>query len=157
VASEENDDIVHFDNGGKYVVTMDPLDGSSNIDVNVSIGTIFSIYRRMSTGDKATMDDFMQPGQRTGGRRLHHLRQQHHARVHHGPRCQRLHARPQHRHVLPEPPDMQTPAEGKIYSVNEGNYFEFSDGVRNYIDDCKRQKMSAVTSAAWWPTSTATC
>ena len=56
VASEENDDIVHFDNGGKYVVTMDPLDGSSNIDVNVSIGTIFSIYRRLSTGDKATMD-----------------------------------------------------------------------------------------------------
>jgi fructose-1,6-bisphosphatase len=52
VASEENDDIVHFDNGGKYVVTMDPLDGSSNIDVNVSIGTIFSIYRRVSTGPR---------------------------------------------------------------------------------------------------------
>ena len=62
VASEENDDIVHFDNGGKYVVSMDPLDGSSNIDVNVSIGTIFSIYRRVSKGDKATMEDFMQPG-----------------------------------------------------------------------------------------------
>ena len=66
VASEENDDIVHFDNGGKYVVTMDPLDGSSNIDVNVSIGTIFSIYRRVSTGDKATMEDFMQPGNAAG-------------------------------------------------------------------------------------------
>jgi fructose-1,6-bisphosphatase I len=64
VASEENDDIVHFDNGGKYVVTMDPLDGSSNIDVNVSIGTIFSIYKRISTGPKATMEDFLQPGTR---------------------------------------------------------------------------------------------
>ncbi len=62
VASEEDDDIVHFDNGGKYVVTMDPLDGSSNIDVNVSIGTIFSIYKRISTGPKATLEDFLQPG-----------------------------------------------------------------------------------------------
>ena len=66
VASEENEEIVHFDNGGKYVVTMDPLDGSSNIDVNVSIGTIFSIYRRISEGQTATMEDFMQPGNKQG-------------------------------------------------------------------------------------------
>eukprot|EP00095_Tigriopus_kingsejongensis_P010807 snap_masked-scaffold418_size177226-processed-gene-0.29 protein:Tk10807 transcript:snap_masked-scaffold418_size177226-processed-gene-0.29-mRNA-1 annotation:"fructose -bisphosphatase" len=67
VASEEEDDAVIFDNAqghnAKYVILMDPLDGSSNIDVNVSVGTIFSIYRRVSpTGGAATMEDFLQPG-----------------------------------------------------------------------------------------------
>ena len=67
IASEENQNIVTFEEElprhGKYVVTMDPLDGSSNIDVNVSIGTIFSIFRRVSPeGHIATMDDFVQEG-----------------------------------------------------------------------------------------------
>ena len=67
IASEENQHIVTFDEElpkqGKYVVTMDPLDGSSNIDVNVSIGTIFSIFRRVSpVGHKATPEDFVQDG-----------------------------------------------------------------------------------------------
>ena len=66
IASEENDDIVHIDNevskNAKYVVAIDPLDGSSNIDVNVSIGTVFSIYRRISLSGPATMNDFLQKG-----------------------------------------------------------------------------------------------
>src|SRR6478672_39332 len=67
VGSEENDDIVVFDdpisNNSKYVMLMDPLDGSGNIDVNVSIGTIFSVYRRLSEkGTLATQEDFLQKG-----------------------------------------------------------------------------------------------
>lgn len=69
IASEEEDDIVIFEgdraNNGKYVVLMDPLDGSSNIDVNVSVGTIFSIYRRITPiGQPVTEEDFLQPGNR---------------------------------------------------------------------------------------------
>ena len=71
IASEENDDFVAFESEiskfGKYVVLFDPLDGSSNIDVNVSIGTIFSIYRRVTeAGTLATMKDMLQPGNKIG-------------------------------------------------------------------------------------------
>ncbi|MEY3162266.1 MAG: fructose,6-bisphosphatase [Planctomycetota bacterium] len=64
IASEEMDDIHAFDvdGGGKYVVAVDPLDGSGNVDVDGQIGTIFGIYRRKTTGPRATIEDFMQPG-----------------------------------------------------------------------------------------------
>ena len=143
VASEENDDIVHFDNGGKYVVTMDPLDGSSNIDVNVSIGTIFSIYRRVSEGAKATMEDFMQPGsaQVAAGYIIYGSSTMLVYTTGHGVNGFTLD--PSIGTFCLSHPNMTTPANGKIYSINEGNWFEFSDGVRTYIDTCKRQKMSA--------------
>ncbi len=69
IASEENSEIIKFDTelakNGKYIVAIDPLDGSSNIDVNVSIGTIFSIFRRLSpVGHTATEEDFLQEGAR---------------------------------------------------------------------------------------------
>ncbi len=143
VASEENDEIVHFDNGGKYVVTMDPLDGSSNIDVNVSIGTIFSIYRRVSTGDKATMDDFMQPGtaQVAAGYIIYGSSTMLVYTTGHGVNGFTLD--PSIGTFCLSHPHMTTPEDGKIFSVNEGNFYDFSDGVRNYIDGCKKQKMSA--------------
>ncbi len=143
VASEENDDIVHFDNGGKYVVTMDPLDGSSNIDVNVSIGTIFSIYRRVSTGDKATMEDFMQPGtaQVAAGYIIYGSSTMLVYTTGHGVNGFTLD--PSIGTFCLSHPDMKTPADGKIYSVNEGNLYDFSPGVQQYIDGCKKQQMSA--------------
>jgi fructose-1,6-bisphosphatase I len=143
VASEENDDIVHFDNGANYVVTMDPLDGSSNIDVNVSIGTIFSIYRRRSSGPKATLADVLQPG---------------HAQVAagyiiYGSSTMLVYSTGHGVHGFTLDPSigafclshehMRTPVEGKIFSVNEGNACEFSPGVRAYLDECKQKKMSA--------------
>jgi len=73
IASEENEDLIPVDNAqsknAKYVVAMDPLDGSSNIDVNVSVGTIFSIYRRISLSGPGTLEDFMQRGLHNGKRR----------------------------------------------------------------------------------------
>ena len=143
VASEENDDIVHFDNGGKYVVAMDPLDGSSNIDVNVSIGTIFSIYRRVSTGPKANMADFMQPGtaQVAAGYIVYGSSTMLVYTTGHGVNGFTLD--PGIGTFCLSNPDMTTPADGSIYSVNEGNYFDFTPGLRTYIDACKKRKMSA--------------
>ncbi|HQZ42181.1 MAG TPA: class 1 fructose-bisphosphatase [Flavobacteriales bacterium] len=143
VASEENDEVVHFDNGGKYVVTMDPLDGSSNIDVNVSIGTIFSIYRRVSTGQKATLEDFLQPGtaQVAAGYIIYGSSTMLVYTTGHGVNGFTLD--PSIGTFCLSHPNMTTPVEGTIYSVNEGNYFDFSDGVRNYIDDCKKKNFSA--------------
>ncbi|MCB9183281.1 MAG: class 1 fructose-bisphosphatase [Flavobacteriales bacterium] len=143
VASEENDDIVHFDNGGKYVVTMDPLDGSSNIDVNVSIGTIFSVYKRLSTGPKATLEDFLQPGtaQVAAGYIVYGSSTMLVYSTGHGVNGFTLD--PSIGTFCLSHPDMKTPADGKIYSINEGNWFEFSEGVRTYIDACKQKKMSA--------------
>lgn len=143
VASEENDDIVHFDNGGKYVVTMDPLDGSSNIDVNVSIGTIFSIYKRISTGPKATLEDFLQPGsaQVAAGYIVYGSSTMLVYSTGHGVNGFTLD--PSIGTFCLSHPDMKTPADGKIYSINEGNWYEFSEGVRNYIEACKQKKLSA--------------
>lgn len=143
VASEENDDIVHFDNGGKYVVTMDPLDGSSNIDVNVSIGTIFSIYQRISTGPKATLEDFLQPGiaQVAAGYIVYGSSTMLVYTTGHGVNGFTLD--PSIGTFCLSHPDMKTPEDGKIYSVNEGNHYDFSAGVQQYIDGCKKQKLSA--------------
>ena len=143
VASEENDDIVHFDNGGKYVVTMDPLDGSSNIDVNVSIGTIFSIYRRVSAGDKAAMEDFMQPGtaQVAAGYIIYGSSTMLVYTTGHGVHGFTLD--PSIGTFCLSHPDMTTPADGSIFSVNEGNLHDFSPGIQRYIDECKKQRMSA--------------
>ena len=138
VASEENEEIVHFNNGGKYVVTMDPLDGSSNIDVNVSIG----IYRRISEGETATMEDFMQSGtaQVAAGYIIYGSSTMLVYTTGHGVNGFTLD--PSIGTFCLSHANMTTPEEGNIYSVNEGNYFDFSEGVRNYIDDCKKQNMS---------------
>jgi fructose-1,6-bisphosphatase I len=67
MASEEEPDIIHIPEGfrcGKYVLLFDPLDGSSNIDVNVPVGTIFSVLKKISTGRRAEMEDMLQPGRR---------------------------------------------------------------------------------------------
>ncbi|MDX9751486.1 MAG: class 1 fructose-bisphosphatase [Flavobacteriales bacterium] len=143
VASEEDDDIVHFDNGGKYVVAMDPLDGSSNIDVNVSIGTIFSIYRRISTGPRATLDDFLQPGsaQVAAGYIVYGSSTMLVYSTGHGVNGFTLD--PSIGTFCLSYPAMCTPASGTIYSINEGNWHGFGDGVRTYIDACKRKKLSA--------------
>ncbi len=146
VASEEEDEHIVFDNpaslNGKYVVAMDPLDGSSNIDVNVSIGTIFSIYRRLDP-EKVTLEDFLQPGNQQVAAGY----------VVYGSSTMLVYSTgngvngftldPSIGVFCLSHPNMQVPKDGSIYSVNEGNYFDFTDNVRGYIDRCKRKKMSA--------------
>jgi fructose-1,6-bisphosphatase I len=141
IASEENDDMIHIDGkvskDAKYVVSIDPLDGSSNIDVNVSIGTIFSIYRRISLGGPATMNDFLQKGtqQVAAGYVTYGSSTMLVYSTGHGVNGFTLD--PSIGEFCLSHPDMKTPAEGVIYSINEGNYVHFPEGVKKYLKYCQ--------------------
>jgi len=139
MASEEEEDIVHALEGfeGKYVIAFDPLDGSSNIDVNVNIGSIFSIYRKKSSGRKGTLEDMLQPGRNQVGAGY----------IVYGSSTMLVYTAGQGVHGFTlDPsvgefflshPDIRIPAKGKTYSVNEGNYSYWSEGTKKYIDYIK--------------------
>ncbi len=144
IGSEEMDDIVVFDdeisNQSKYVCLFDPLDGSTNIDVNVSIGTIFSVFRRVSElGKPATKADFLQQG----------LKQVAAGYVIYGSSTMLVYAtrRGANGFTLDQSigeftlshPDIQCPPTGKIYSVNHGNYFRYDEKVKRYITACQQK------------------
>lgn len=141
IASEENEEMVTISSevskNAKYVVCIDPLDGSSNIDVNVSIGTIFSIYRRVSLNGSIQLGDFLQKGTEqvaagyvifgsstmlvyTTGRGVNGFTLD-----------------PSIGEFCLSHPDMKIPKTGSIYSINEGNYVHFPDGVKQYIKYCQ--------------------
>ncbi len=146
VASEEEDDFVAInkDDGGndhKYVVLMDPLDGSSNIDVNVSVGTIFSIFRRISpVGSLATKEDFLQKGrnQVAAGYVVYGTSTMLVYTTGYGVNGFTLN--PALGTWYLSHPDMKFPSMGKIYSINEGNYVHFPKGVKKYIKYCQEEK-----------------
>ncbi|WP_221073852.1 class 1 fructose-bisphosphatase [Agarivorans aestuarii] len=142
VASEEEDEFVSFDSArsidSKYVVLMDPLDGSSNIDVNVSVGTIFSIYKRISPcGTPAVLEDFLQPG----------YRQVAAGYVVYGSSTMLVYTTGHGVHGFTCDPslgvfylsheNMTIPDDGVIYSINEGNYLKFPTGVKKYLKYCQ--------------------
>ena len=141
ILSEEDDEIIQTNNlNAKYVVAMDPLDGSSNIDVNVSIGTIFSIYRRVSSvGTPATEADFMQGGRKqiaagyilygsstimvyTTGKGVNGF----------------TYENSLGEYFLSHA-DMKMPKTGKIYSVNEAYFDEFANPVKEFIQEMRQQ------------------
>lgn len=144
IASEELDDFVAFDDdiskNSKYVCLFDPLDGSGNIDVNVSIGTIFSIYRRVSPrGTVAVREDFLQKGRAQVAAGY----------VVYGSSTMLVYATrrgvngftldPSIGEFCLSHPDIKCPESGKIYSVNHGNFFRYSEGVRKYINLCQNK------------------
>lgn len=123
---------------GNIYFAWTPLDGSSNIDVNVSIGTIFSIYRRLSDrGSKAVMDDFLQPGteQVAAGYIIYGSSTVLVYTTGHGVNGFTLD--PSIGEFCLSHPNIKTPEDGTIYSINEGNYFRFPDGVKQYIKYCQ--------------------
>lgn len=138
LVSEETESFVDLNNNGKYVVAIDPLDGSSNIDVNVSIGTIFSIYRRKSgSGCPITREDIMQKGsqQVAAGYILYGSSTMLVYTTGHG-----VHGFTYETSLgeyFLSHPDMHIPEDGKIYSINEGSYNSFDDGIKAYIGYCK--------------------
>tara|TARA_R110002012_G_scaffold6531_3_gene30887 strand:+ start:128832 stop:129836 length:1005 start_codon:yes stop_codon:yes gene_type:complete len=146
IASEENDDFISLegqngDNNNKYILLMDPLDGSSNIDVNVSVGTIFSIYRRVTpAGTPVTMEDFLQKGreQVAAGYIVYGTSTMLVYTTGHGVNGFTLN--PAIGTFYLSHPNMQFPEMGSIYSVNEGNYVHFPDGVKRYIKYCQEEK-----------------
>jgi fructose-1,6-bisphosphatase I len=142
IASEENENLVEINStvsqNAKYVVCIDPLDGSSNIDVNVSIGTIFSIYRRKSDiKGPATIDDFFQKGteQVAAGYIIYGSSTMLVYTTGRGVNGFTLD--PSIGEFCLSHPDMMIPSTGKIYSINEGNYAHFSEGVKAFIRYCQ--------------------
>ncbi len=142
IGSEELEDIVVFDdevsNNSKYVCLFDPLDGSSNIDVNVSIGTIFSVFKRVSPlGQPATKEDFLQPG----------IKQIAAGYIIYGSSTILVYATrrgvngftldPSIGEFSLSHPNIKCPDTGKFYSVNHGNFFQYNEGVKKYIDKCQ--------------------
>lgn len=147
IASEELDDFVPFDdavsNNSKYVCMFDPLDGSSNIDVNVSIGTIFSVYRRVTeTGTPVTLEDFLQAGNRQVAAGY----------IIYGSSTILVYAtkRGVNGFTLDQAigefclshPGIQCPMQGNIYSVNTSNFFGFTESIRQYIECCQKKNES---------------
>ena len=138
IGSEENDDYIELNKEGKYIILMDPLDGSSNIDVNVSIGTIFSVYRRVSeVGKPVELSDFLQAG----------VKQVAAGYVLYGSSTMMVYTTgngvngftydPGIGVFFLSHPDMKFPDQGKVYSMNEGNFNKTSEGVREYIRYCQ--------------------
>lgn len=141
--SEEDEDVTDLNNNGKYVIAIDPLDGSSNIDVNVSIGTIFSVYRRVSpVGTPITKEDILQKGseQVAAGYLLYGSSTMLVYTTGHG--VNGFTYEPSLGEYFLSHPDMNIPNTGKIYSINEGSYNSFPDPVKNYVGYCKTEKYS---------------
>ena len=146
IASEEEDSFISINSNdenhqNKYVVLIDPLDGSSNIDVNVSVGTIFSIYRRVTpVGTPVQLEDFLQPGNQQVAAGY----------VVYGTSTMLVYTtgdgvngftlNPALGTFYLSHPNMQFPENGKIYSVNEGNYTHFLQGVKDYIKYCQEEE-----------------
>ncbi|MBS1580002.1 MAG: class 1 fructose-bisphosphatase [Bacteroidetes bacterium] len=144
IGSEELDEVVVFDdevsNNSKYVVLFDPLDGSGNIDVNVSIGTIFGVYRRVSeVGKPCIAADFLQAGNRQVAAGY----------IVYGSSTMLVYATkrgvngftldPSIGEFSLSHPNIKCPPSGKIYSVNHGNFFQYEKNVQQYINACQKK------------------
>ncbi|MBW2147030.1 MAG: class 1 fructose-bisphosphatase [Deltaproteobacteria bacterium] len=142
LASEEEESIIEIPEGyplGRYVLLLDPLDGSSNIDVNVSVGTIFSIHRRITREGKGMTEDFLQPGHRQVGAGY----------VVYGSSTMMVYSTGQGVHGFTLDPEVgefllsheniRMPEKGKIYSINEGYHDRWERGVDEYIHYLKRE------------------
>jgi fructose-1,6-bisphosphatase I len=144
LVSEETESYVDLNNNGGYVIAIDPLDGSSNIDVNVSIGTIFSIYRRKSAiGKPIQEEDILQPGaeQVAAGYILYGSSTMLVYTTGHGVNGFTYEST-LGEYVLSHP-NMKMPEDGKIYSINEGSANSFAKPVADYIQYCKDQNYTA--------------
>jgi len=138
--SEESEHIIPIPDGhplGKYVLTFDPLDGSSNIDANVSIGSIFGIYKKISSGDRGKEEDFLQTGNKliASGYVIYGSSTMFVYSTGHGVHGFTLD--PSIGEFLLSHEKINTPKKGRIYSVNEGNFSSWDDGIKSFIRSLK--------------------
>ncbi len=147
VATEENQNIISFTHefaiDGKYIVCIDPLDGSSNIDVNVSVGTIFSIYHRISPkGKEPVSKAFLQSGteQVAAGYIIYGSSTMMVYTT--GKGVNGFTLDPSLGEFCLSHPELVMPDDGTIYSINEGNYIKFPEGVKRYIKYCQERDVS---------------
>ena len=143
IISEEEEKIIEVNEDAHYVIAIDPLDGSSNIDVNVSIGTIFSVYRRISkSGGPVSKEDTLQAG-------IHQVAAGY---VLYGSSTMLVYTTgsgvngftydPSLGEYFLSHPNMIIPNNGQIYSFNEGSYNSFSEPVKSYINHCRNSNFS---------------
>jgi fructose-1,6-bisphosphatase I len=143
LASEEEEETTlfirkEFCRDAKYIVCVDPLDGSSNIDVNVSVGSIFSIHKRLSpVGTPATIEDFLQKGSDmvAAGYVMYGSSTMLVYSAGHGVNGFTLD--PSIGEFCLSHPDIKAPEVGTLYSINEGNYEKFPAGVKQFIKYCQ--------------------
>ena len=143
IISEEEEEIIEVNKDSNYVIAIDPLDGSSNIDVNVSIGTIFSVYRRVSeVGSAITQDDVLQAGtnQVAAGYLLYGSSTMLVFTT--GVGVNGFTFDPTLGEYFLSHPGMVIPDDGKIYSINEGSYNSFAEPVKRYIEECRNRNIS---------------
>ena len=145
IVSEERDEIIDTGNhNARYVVTIDPIDGSSNVNVNISTGTVFSIFRRVTPiGTPPKTEDALQIGRKqlAAGYILY------------GSSTMLVYTtgngvcgftyEPSLGEFYLSHPQLQFPEDGNIYSINEGNFYDFKPGIRSYIEHCKQKRYSA--------------
>jgi len=124
---------------GPYCIAFDPLDGSSNIDVNVSIGTIFAVHRKVSIGPRGSTEDLLQPGRRLVAAGYVVYGSSTMLVMSTGNGVHGFTLDPSVGEFLQSHPDIRIPPRGKIYSVNEGNYPYWSEGVRKYVGYIKER------------------
>lgn len=143
IASEEHDEYIKISTAvsknAKYIVCIDPLDGSSNIDVNVSIGTIFSIYRRKNVDEPVSITDVLQKG----------INQVAAGYIVYGASTMMVYTTgkgvngftldPSIGEFCLSHPKMKIQEPGMMYSINEGNYVHFPQGVKDYIKYCQQE------------------
>ncbi len=145
MASEEEEDFIHVDDehaiNAKYVVLFDPLDGSSNIDVNASIGTIFSIYERVTAGIPS-LDDVLQQGNKQVAAGYVIYGSSTILVYTSGNGVNGFTLDPTIGEYCLSHPNIKTPDNGKIYSINEGEYNNWMhQGVRDYVNFCKENNI----------------
>lgn len=144
IISEEDEEIIHLNPNCRYIVAMDPLDGSSNIDVNISIGTIFSIYRRVSPcGMPVQKEDVLQKGtqQVAAGYILYGSSTMLVYTTGHGVNGFTL--EPSLGEFVLSHTNMRCPENGKIYSINEGSWHQFDQSIQEYTQWCKDEGLTA--------------
>lgn len=145
MASEENEDLLHIPEAypnGKYVLLYDPLDGSGNIDANITVGTIFSILKRVSPSGKGTLQDVLQPGykQVAAGYALFSSSMMFVYSTGHGVHGFTLD--PTVGEFLLSHEDIRIPKRGSIYSMNEGNFNKWDGTIQNYVKHLKEDDKS---------------
>ena len=143
ISEEDEDMVITGNNASKYVVAIDPLDGSSNIDVNVAVGTIFSIYRRRTPiNSTPTMEDVLQAGrwQVASGYVLYGSSTM--LVITTGKGVHGFTYEPSLGEFYLSHPDIRIPEAGTIYSCNEGLFPDFEPGVQRYLEFCKTKRYS---------------
>lgn len=145
LASEEQDSALQFDEGAQapYIVMIDPLDGSSNIDVNVAIGTILAIYeRRTERGMALDESDFLQPGKNLVAAAYVNYSVSTQLVLSTGNGTHIFTLNPEDRKYMLVQKGVKFPSDGKVYSINEVNLDDFDDNLKRYAQHCKDKRKS---------------